>query len=111
MLQLFLCSWSFKFFIIFLPLLLFLVAIYLFIEKVSLCSLDCPGTCSIDWADLELRDLPAVASQVLGIKGVHPMAGSWPYLCASILKASTRLFDITKGINTFQGRRESRIER
>lgn len=79
MLQLFLCSWSFKNFYNFLAFIIVpgsYLFIYLFIEKVSLCSPDCPGTCSVDWADLELRDLPAVASQVLGIKGVCPMASS-----------------------------------
>jgi hypothetical protein len=37
-----------------------------------LCSPDCPGTCSVDQADLKLRDppasAPAPASQVLGVK-------------------------------------------
>ena len=32
--------------------------------KVLLCSLGCPGTHSVDQAGLELRDLPASASQV-----------------------------------------------
>ncbi|GAB1297738.1 Predicted gene 11032 [Apodemus speciosus] len=35
---------------------------------VSLYSLGCPGTHSIDQAGLELRNLPASASQVLGLK-------------------------------------------
>jgi hypothetical protein len=39
-----------------------------FLDRVSLCSPDCPGTPSIDEAGLELRDLPASASQVLGLK-------------------------------------------
>jgi hypothetical protein len=34
------------------------------------CSLGCPGTCTVDKGDLELRDLPAFASRVLGLKGV-----------------------------------------
>ena len=52
------------------------VAIYLFIylfilvfrDRVSLCSPGCPGTHSVDQAGLELRNPPASASQVLGLK-------------------------------------------
>jgi hypothetical protein len=35
---------------------------------VSLCSPGCPGTHSVDQAGLKLRNLPASASQVLGLK-------------------------------------------
>ncbi|GAB1303019.1 Transcription initiation factor TFIID subunit [Apodemus speciosus] len=41
-------------------------------NRVSLCSPGCPGTHSVDQAGLELRNLPASASQVLGLK-------SWPF--------------------------------
>jgi hypothetical protein len=34
-------------------------------DRVSLCSPSCPGTHSVDQAGLELRNLPASASQVL----------------------------------------------
>jgi hypothetical protein len=37
----------------------------------KLCSPGCPGTHSVDQAGLELRNLPASASQVLGIKGLR----------------------------------------
>jgi hypothetical protein len=37
-------------------------------DRVSLCSPGCPGTHSIDQAGLELRNPPASASQVLGLK-------------------------------------------
>jgi hypothetical protein len=37
-----------------------------FRDRVSLCSPGCPGTHSVDQAGLELRNLPASASQVLG---------------------------------------------
>ncbi|GAB1289548.1 Histone RNA hairpin-binding protein [Apodemus speciosus] len=37
-------------------------------ERVSLCSPGCPGTHSVDQADLELRNPPVSASQVLGLK-------------------------------------------
>jgi hypothetical protein len=36
--------------------------------RVSLCSLGCPGTHSVDQAGLELRNPPASASRVLGLK-------------------------------------------
>jgi hypothetical protein len=38
-----------------------------FRDRVSLCSPGCPGTHSVDQAGLELRNLPASASQVLGL--------------------------------------------
>ena len=43
-----------------------------FPDRVSLCSPGCPGTHSVDQAGLELRDLPASASQVLGSKVCSP---------------------------------------
>jgi hypothetical protein len=39
-----------------------------FRDRVSLCSPGCPGTHSVDQADLELRNLPASVSQVLRLK-------------------------------------------
>jgi hypothetical protein len=47
-----------------LPLSLSLV----FLDRVSLYSPGCPGTHSVDQAGLELRNPPASASQVLGLK-------------------------------------------
>jgi hypothetical protein len=44
------------------------VFVFAFRVRVSLCSLGCPGTHSVDQAGLELRNLPASASQVLGLK-------------------------------------------
>jgi hypothetical protein len=44
-----------------------------FRDRVSLCSPGCPGTHFVDQAGLELRNLPASASRVLGLKGSpHP---------------------------------------
>jgi hypothetical protein len=37
-------------------------------DSVSLCSSGCPGTHSVDQAGLELRNPPASASRVLGLK-------------------------------------------
>jgi hypothetical protein len=42
--------------------------LFLFFETVSLCSSGCPGTHFVDQASLELRNQPASASQVLGLK-------------------------------------------
>jgi hypothetical protein len=39
-----------------------------FQDRVSLCSPGCPGTHSVDQAGLELRNPPASASRVLGLK-------------------------------------------
>jgi hypothetical protein len=39
-----------------------------FRDRVSLCSPGCPGTHSVDQAGLELRNSPASASLVLGLK-------------------------------------------
>jgi hypothetical protein len=41
---------------------------FFFRDRVSLCSPGCPGTHSVDQAGLELRNLPASALQVLGLK-------------------------------------------
>jgi hypothetical protein len=48
-----------------LPILLFF---FFFRDRVSLCSPGCPGTRIVDQAGLKLRNLPASASQVLGLK-------------------------------------------
>jgi hypothetical protein len=45
-----------------------MTALWFFQGRVSLCSPGCPGTHSVDQAGLELRNLPASASQVLGLK-------------------------------------------
>jgi hypothetical protein len=39
-------------------------------DRVSLCSPGCPGTHSVDQVGLKLRNLPASASQVLGLKAL-----------------------------------------
>jgi hypothetical protein len=47
----------------------FVCLILVFRDRVSLYSPGCPGTHSVDQAGLELRNPPASASQVLGLKG------------------------------------------
>jgi hypothetical protein len=51
-------------------LLVVVVVLFLFIfqDRVFLCSPGCLGTHSVDQAGLELRNLPASASQMLGLK-------------------------------------------
>jgi hypothetical protein len=61
--------------------------IYLFFgfrDRVSLCSPGCPGTHSVDQAFLELRNLPASASQVLGLKACATMTGEEDYFEACL---------------------------
>jgi hypothetical protein len=38
------------------------------VSQVSLCSPGCPRTCCVDQSGLELRDSPAYASRVSGLK-------------------------------------------
>ena len=52
-------------------------------DRVSLCSAGCPGTGSVDQDGLELRNLPASVSQVLGLQ-----AYIFPGLQGSIFKKS-----------------------
>jgi hypothetical protein len=58
--------------------------IYLFIgfqDRISLCSLGCPGTHFVDQAGLELRNLPAPASRVLGLKACGTTPGDLFIIC------------------------------
>jgi hypothetical protein len=48
---------------------------FCFLKTVSLYSPDCPGTHFVDQAGLELRTLPASASQVLGLKACATTPG------------------------------------
>jgi hypothetical protein len=46
-----------------------------FRDRISLCSPGCPGTHSVDQAGLKLRNPPASASQVLGLKACATTPG------------------------------------
>jgi hypothetical protein len=46
-----------------------------FRDRVSLCSPGCPGTHTVDQAGLELRNPPAFASRVLGLKACDTTPG------------------------------------
>jgi hypothetical protein len=65
----------FSFVLIFIIIFIFLV----FRDRVSLCSPGCPGTHSVDQAGLELRNTPASASQVLGLKACAATPGFCTY--------------------------------
>jgi hypothetical protein len=59
----------FSFFSFFLSLNFYLFIYFCFFwDRVSLCRPGCPGTHSVYQASLELRNLPASASQMLGLK-------------------------------------------
>jgi hypothetical protein len=51
------------------------VVVVVFRDRVSLCSPGCPGAHSVDQAGLELRNPPASASRVLGLKACATMPG------------------------------------
>jgi hypothetical protein len=57
----------------------FLFVCLFFQGRVSLYSPGCPGTHSVDQAGLKVRNQPASASQVLGLKAYTNTA--WLYLC------------------------------
>jgi hypothetical protein len=54
----------------------FCFVLFFFLNRVSLCSPSGPGTHSVDQAGLELRDPPASASRVLGLKACATTPGS-----------------------------------
>jgi hypothetical protein len=54
----------------------FCCCLFVFQDRVSLCSPGCPGTHSVDQAGLKLRNLPASVCQVLGLKVCATIA--WP---------------------------------
>jgi hypothetical protein len=54
-----------------------------FQDRVSLYSPGCPGTHFVDQAGLELRNPPASASQVLGLKAYNHHAGHGITFCVT----------------------------
>jgi hypothetical protein len=69
---------------------------FFFQDRVSLYNPSCPGTHSVDQAGLELRNLPASASQVLGLKACTTIARLYISLvlleCRTFLLHSERPF-------------------
>jgi hypothetical protein len=64
------------------------VSFFLFFETGFLCSPGCPGTHFVDQAGLELRNLPASASQVLGLKACATTARLCEFFCFFLLTVS-----------------------
>jgi hypothetical protein len=62
------------------------ISIFFFRDRVSLFSPGCPGTHFVDQAGLELRNLPASASQVLGLKACTTIPGWFSFLMKMIVK-------------------------
>jgi hypothetical protein len=73
--------WFFFFVCLFVFVLFLFVCLFVFRDRVSLCSPGCPGTHYVDQAGLQLRNPPASASQVLGLKACATTAR----LCVCIL--------------------------
>jgi hypothetical protein len=67
---------------------IYLFCLFVFRDRVSLCSLGCPGTHSVDQAGLELRNPPASASWVLGPKACATTPGAIGIYCSSALGSS-----------------------
>ena len=72
------------------------VLLLVFRDRLSLYSSGCPGIHSVDQAALELRNPPASASQVLGLKACATMPGSFLKLpnhfpCPTVLSLTIRL--------------------
>jgi hypothetical protein len=57
----------------------FFVFVFVFQDRVSLYSPGCPGTHFVDQAGLELRNPPASASEVLGLKACTTTPGAPPF--------------------------------
>jgi hypothetical protein len=65
--------------------------VFVFRDTVSLCSPVCPGTHFVDQAGLKLRNPPASASRVLGLKACATMPGCWNFLKTILLSSYTSI--------------------
>jgi hypothetical protein len=73
--------------------------VFVYRDRVSLCSPGCPGTHFVDQAGLELRNPPASASQVLGLKACmrhyHPAYFAfYKEIEKSLLYTDIRVLDV-----------------
>jgi hypothetical protein len=74
---------------------LFVCFVLFFRDRVSLCSPGCPGTHFVDQAGLELRNPPASASRVLGLKACATTPGFFFFfLCFLYILFLSYLFSI-----------------
>ena len=67
-------------------------------DRVSLYSPGCPGAHFVDQAGLELRNPPASASRVLGLKACATTPGSYLLLDGICVPSTRRLFELLYGI-------------
>jgi hypothetical protein len=67
------------------------VCLFVLRDRISLCSPGCPGTHFVDQAGLKLRNLPASASQVLGLKACATTAQLAPTCNLTAQDAKTRI--------------------
>jgi hypothetical protein len=81
------------------------VCMYFFGDRVSLCSPGYPGTHCVDQADLELRNPPVSASQVLGLKACATTAQLCIYMCTCVCHVCTMPMYLPEGIG-FSGVRD-----
>ena len=83
---------------------LFVCLVLVFRDRVSLCSPGCPGTHFVNQAGLELRNPPASASRVLGLKACATTPGWIYFLTACLGKLSYELCSVIckGGIKTGQ---------
>jgi hypothetical protein len=66
-----------------------------FRDRVSLCSPGCPGTHFLDQAGLELRNPPASASRVLGLKACATMPGFVLFFKRKFLCVALAVLELT----------------
>ena len=72
---------------------LFFVFCFLFFpDRVSLCNPCCPGTHSVDQAGIELRNVTASATQVLGLKACATTPG-WKVIFVSVYSVQIKLLN------------------
>jgi hypothetical protein len=67
-----------------------------FRDRVSLCSPSCPGTHSVDQAGLKLRNPPASASQVKGLKACVTTAQLMGSSCLELFWRKTPISEMGK---------------
>jgi hypothetical protein len=72
---------------------------FVFPDRVSLYSPGCPGTHFVDQAGLELRNLPASASQVLELKA-----------CATTVRLKYQIFQLLSGLSGRGSAKPHRLE-
>jgi hypothetical protein len=79
----------------------FFVVLFLFLwDRVSLCSPGCPGTHCVDQAGLELRNLPASASQVLGLKACATTARQFTAFLPTAYHRMEDVLSVSKSVST-----------